>query len=52
VTADHTDEELDLLIADLKAKTGTTVSRDQMAIIAKLIPINYLDQLKKAMGET
>ena len=49
--ADHTDEELDLLIADLKAKTGTTVNRAQMNIIAALIPDDYLDRLRKAVGE-
>jgi hypothetical protein len=36
-----TDERLDSLRADLKAKTGVELSREQMRVIAKLVSQKY-----------
>jgi len=52
VSRDYTDEELDLLRANVYADTGMPASREQMAIMAQLIPDTYVDRLKAVLAES
>ena len=40
------DDDLDLLIADLKDKTGVVVDRDAMRFMAQFLPADYVECLK------
>jgi hypothetical protein len=50
MSRDYTDEELDLLRANVYADTGMPVSREQMAVMAQLIPDTYIDRLKETLA--
>lgn len=43
----YTDEELDLLCADLKAKTGVEVSREDMSRVSVLVAPGMVDRLRR-----
>jgi len=49
VSREYTDEELDLLRANVYAQTGVPTSREAMAILAKVIPDDYIDRVRKVL---
>jgi len=52
MSRDYTDEELDLLRANVYAETGMPASRADMAIMAQLIPDTYIDRCKAVLAES
>jgi hypothetical protein len=47
----YSTDDLDLLVADLKAKTGVSVTRDDMKIIAQTIGPHYVEWLRRQDDE-
>jgi hypothetical protein len=45
----YTDEELDLLRANVYAETGVPATRQEMAIMARLIPDDYIDRVRAVL---
>jgi hypothetical protein len=50
MSRDYTDEELDLLRANVYAETGVPATRAAMAVMAQLIPDDYIDRVKGVLA--
>ena len=50
MSRDYTDEDLDLLRANVYAETGAPVTREAMAVMAALIPDDYIDRVRQVLA--